>query len=114
VQPAGLASPLPLQSAGGFRVEQVHQAGIQWAEHDLTGRSVFIEQAMRMLGVSKRTVYYRIREGRLQTIRVRGGSQRVLIESIRDLVATDKQRTAPSRRSSRHRSAVSSPSVSCR
>jgi len=95
-------------------VEQVHQADVERAGHDLAGRSVFIEQAMRMLGVSKRTVYYRIREGRLRTIRVHGGSQRVLIQSIRDLVATDKQRTAPSRRFSRHGSAVSSQSVSCR
>jgi excisionase family DNA binding protein len=109
-----LASPLPLQSAGGFRVEQVHQAGIERAEHERAGRSVFIEQAMRMLGVSKRTVYYRIREGRLRTIRVRGGSQRVLIQSIRDLVATDKQRTSPSRASIGDRSADSSQSVSCR
>jgi excisionase family DNA binding protein len=99
-----------LHSAGGFRVEQVHQAGIEWAGHDRAGRSVFIEQAMWMLGVSKRTVYNRIREGRLRTIRVRGGSQRVLMESIRDLVATDKQRTAPSRQ----RSTASSPSVPCR
>jgi excisionase family DNA binding protein len=95
-------------------VEQVHQAGIEQAEHDLAGRSVFIERAMRMLGVSKRTVYYRIREGRLRTIRVRGGSQRVLIESIRHLVATDKQRTAPSQASTGDRSADSSQSVSCR
>ena len=95
-------------------MEQVHQADVERAGHDLAGRSVFIEQAMRMLGVSKRTVYYRIQEGRLRTIRVRGGSQRVLIESIRDLVATDKQRTAPSRASNGNRSAVSSQSVSCR
>jgi len=95
-------------------VEQVHQAGIQWAEHDRAGRSVFIEQAMRILGVSKRTVYYRIQEGRLRTIRVRGGSQRVLIQSIRDLVATDKQRTSPAQASIGDRSAVSSQSVSCR
>ncbi len=95
-------------------MEQVHQAGIEWFGRDLARRSVFIEQAMRMLGVSKRTVYYRIQEGRLRTIRVHGGSQRVLIESIRHLVATDKQRTAPSRRSSGDESAVSSPSVSCR
>jgi excisionase family DNA binding protein len=95
-------------------VEQVHQAGIERAEHERAGRSVFIEQAMRMLGVSKRTVYYRIREGRLRTIRVRGGSQRVLIQSIRDLVATDKQRTPSSGASIGERSAVSSQSVSCR
>ena len=38
-----------------------------------------------MLGVSRRTVYYRIREGRLQTIRI-GVSQRVLIDSLRTLL----------------------------
>lgn len=95
-------------------MEQVHQAGIEQVQHDLAGPSVVIEQAMRMLGVSKRTVYYRIQAGRLQTVRVRGGSQRVLIDSIRDLVATDKQRTPPSPVSIGIQSAVSSQSVSCR
>ena len=46
------------------------------------GRSVSIEQAGRLLHVSRRTVYYRIREGRLRTIRTLGGSQRVLVESL--------------------------------
>jgi excisionase family DNA binding protein len=46
------------------------------------GRSVTIDQAAQLLGLSRRTVYYRIREGRLRTIRTRGGSQRVLIESL--------------------------------
>lgn len=46
------------------------------------GRSVLIDQAAELLGVSRRTVYYRIREGRLMTIRTPGGSQRVLIESM--------------------------------
>jgi excisionase family DNA binding protein len=46
------------------------------------GRSVTIDQAAQMLGVSRRTVYYRIRDGRLRTIRTLGGSQRVLIESL--------------------------------
>jgi hypothetical protein len=32
--------------------------------------------------MSRRTVYYRIREGRLRTIRTLGGSQRVLLESL--------------------------------
>jgi hypothetical protein len=32
--------------------------------------------------VSRRTVYYRIREGRLQTVRTLGGSQRVLMTSL--------------------------------
>jgi excisionase family DNA binding protein len=46
------------------------------------GRSVTIDQAAQLLGVSRRTVYYRIREGRLRTIRTLGGSQRVLLESL--------------------------------
>jgi excisionase family DNA binding protein len=48
------------------------------------GRSVTIDQAAQLLGVSRRTVYYRIREGRLRTIRTLGGSQRVLIESVQE------------------------------
>jgi excisionase family DNA binding protein len=48
------------------------------------GRSVTIDQAAQLLGVSRRTVYYRIREGRLQTIRTIGGSQRVLLQSVHD------------------------------
>jgi excisionase family DNA binding protein len=46
------------------------------------GRSVSIEQAAQLLRVSRRTIYYRIRDGRLQTIRTIGGSQRVLVESL--------------------------------
>jgi excisionase family DNA binding protein len=46
------------------------------------GRSVSLDHAAEMLGVSRRTIYNRIREGRLQTIRTLGGSQRVLIESV--------------------------------
>jgi excisionase family DNA binding protein len=46
------------------------------------GRSVSLEHAAQLLGVSRRTIYNRIREGRLRTIRTLGGSQRVLSESI--------------------------------
>ena len=46
------------------------------------GRSVSIQQAAQLLGVSRRTIYYRIRDGHLQTIRTLGGSQRVLVESL--------------------------------
>jgi excisionase family DNA binding protein len=49
------------------------------------GRSVSIEQAAQLLGVSRRTVYYRIRDGRLRTIRTLGGSQRVLVDSVEEL-----------------------------
>ena len=59
------------------------------AQHDMIfqpqlGRSVTIDQAAQLLGVSRRTVYYRIREGRLRTIRTLGGSQRVLVESVHE------------------------------
>lgn len=46
------------------------------------GRSVSLEHAAALLGVSRRTIYNRIRDGRLQTIRTVGGSQRVLLESF--------------------------------
>ena len=46
------------------------------------GRSVSLDHAAQLLGVSRRTMYNRIRDGRLQTIRTLGGSQRVLLESV--------------------------------
>ena len=49
------------------------------------GRSVSIEQAAQLLGVSRRTVYNRIRDGKLQTIRTFGGSQRVLVTSLDEM-----------------------------
>jgi excisionase family DNA binding protein len=62
------------------------------------GRSVSIDHAAELLGVSRRTIYNRIREGRLQTIRTLGGSQRVLLDSVGstrpdgfDAVRTDEQ-----------------------
>jgi len=48
------------------------------------GRSVSLDHAAELLGVSRRTIYNRIREGRLQTIRTLGGSQRVLLDSVQD------------------------------
>lgn len=53
--------------------------------HPQVGRSVSIEQAAQILSVSRRTVYYRIRDGRLRTIRTLGGSQRVLLDSVEEL-----------------------------
>ncbi len=46
------------------------------------GRSVSLDHAAALLGVSRRTIYNRIRDGRLQTVRTIGGSQRVLLESV--------------------------------
>ena len=49
------------------------------------GRSVTIDQAASLLGVSRRTIYNRIRDGRLRTVRTLGASQRVLVESLFEL-----------------------------
>jgi excisionase family DNA binding protein len=46
------------------------------------GRSISLDLAAERLGVSRRTIYNRIREGRLTTVRTLGGSQRVLIDSV--------------------------------
>ena len=46
------------------------------------GRSVSIDRAAELMNVSRRTIYNRIRDGRLQTIRTRCGAQRVLVESM--------------------------------
>lgn len=48
------------------------------------GRSVSLARAADLLSVSRRTIYNWIRDGRLQTIRTIGGSQRVLVESVED------------------------------
>jgi excisionase family DNA binding protein len=46
------------------------------------GRSVSLDHAAELLGVSRRTIYNRIREGKLLTVRTLGGSQRVLLDSV--------------------------------
>ena len=46
------------------------------------GRSVSIEKAAQLLGVCRRTVYNRIRDGRLTTLRTPWGSRRVLVDSL--------------------------------
>ena len=57
------------------------------------GRSVSLDHAATMLGVSRRTIYNRIRNGHLQTVRTLGGSQRVLLESVALPVRTSERRT---------------------
>ena len=59
------------------------------------GRSVSLDHAAELLGVSRRTIYNRIREGRLQTIRTIGGSQRVLIDSMSDTREHDVDLSRP-------------------
>jgi len=56
------------------------------------GGSVLIDQACGLLGVSKRKVYYLIREGRLRTIRTRCHSQRILLDSIAEVLAAGAER----------------------
>ena len=60
--------------------ESVLEAGFELR----IGRSVSLDHAAEILGVSRRTIYNRIRDGRLQTIRTLGGSQRVLLDSVQD------------------------------
>jgi excisionase family DNA binding protein len=49
-------------------------------------RTILLDQAAALLGVSRRTIYYRIRDGRLRTVRI-GVTQRVLFESLEALRA---------------------------
>lgn len=62
-----------------------HETATSTSFEPRIGRSVSLDQAATMLGVSRRTIYNRIRESRLQTIRTSGGSQRVLLESLGEL-----------------------------
>ncbi|MEQ1572727.1 MAG: helix-turn-helix domain-containing protein [Vicinamibacterales bacterium] len=57
----------------------------QPAQEPRLGRSVSIDRAAHLLSVSRRTIYNRIRDGRLQTSRTLGGSQRVLVESLYEI-----------------------------
>ena len=59
------------------------------------GRSVSIDQAAELLRVSRRTIYNRIRDGRLVTTRTIGGSQRVLLESLNELGASTQMLSSP-------------------
>jgi excisionase family DNA binding protein len=47
------------------------------------GRSMSLAQAGAVLRVSRRTVYYLIKGGRLRTLRTQMGSQRVLVDSLK-------------------------------
>ena len=48
-------------------------------------RSLSLDRTCRVLGISRRTVYYWIKEGRLATTRTRMGSQRVLTDSLKSM-----------------------------
>ena len=60
--------------------------------------SVLIEEAARLMGVSRRTVYYRISEGQLRTIRTPAGSTRVVVPSLDELIYLGLRKNAVARR----------------
>jgi excisionase family DNA binding protein len=54
-----------------------------------------LDDAATLLGVSRRTIYNRIRDGRLQTVRTLGGSQRVLLTSVQGQSAWRTRESTP-------------------
>jgi excisionase family DNA binding protein len=79
-------SPSVLHGTGcgtNFAIVKAEMGVMAMFEQQL-GRSVTIDQAAELLQVSRRTVYNRIRDGKLLTIRTIGGSQRVLLSSVED------------------------------
>ena len=83
---AGISEPPP---------GTVPAAGLAGDDRMTDERSLLIEDASELLGISRRTVYYRIREGRLKTIRTRCGSQRILLSSIERLLCEMRGLPAP-------------------
>ena len=61
------------------------------------GRSVSLDHAAELLGVSRRTIYNRIRDNRLKTVRTVGGSQRVLIDSLSPDTVRQRVESTPKR-----------------
>lgn len=62
------------------------------ADGTMPMRSVLIDHAAEILGVSRRTIYNRIRQGQLETVRTAGGTQRVLLGSIEALLQRSSKR----------------------
>lgn len=58
------------------------------------GRSISLEHAGELLGMSRRTLYNRIRLGDLRTVRLPSGTQRVLIESVIELLRSQRDELA--------------------
>jgi excisionase family DNA binding protein len=83
-----MTNPITLASNdAGYGTDPIAPAsnegeGAATADTHKFGRSVSIDQAAQLLAVSRRTIYNRIRDGRLRTVRTLGGSQRVLVDSL--------------------------------
>ena len=75
-----MALPLPYRT-----VEFEPMALLHTESASPFGRSVTIDKAAELLSVSRRTIYNRIKDGRLRTIRTANGSSRVLMESLYEL-----------------------------
>ena len=74
--------PVFRRSAAYFSVEMSAVIPSSEVQVRPPGDNVSLERAAQLLGVCRRTIYYWIGRGRLQTIRTIGGSQRVLLDSI--------------------------------
>jgi excisionase family DNA binding protein len=68
----------------GWRCRVLEMVAQQAAFGQFHGRSMSLAQTGQVLRVSRRTVYYLIKSGRLHTVRTALGSQRVLLESVKD------------------------------
>ena len=84
----GSSDPLLMGLFGSGRSVCVHiSAALGMRLLNTMMKTVFVDEAAALLGVSRRTVYYRIQDGKLKTMRTACGSQRVLVESIAALLA---------------------------
>ena len=86
--PVGLPHPalgagIAIRPATPRRINGFGRADFRTAASRATYRPQrLLDHAADLLGVSRRTIYNRIRDGRLLTVRTIGGSQRVLIDSV--------------------------------
>jgi excisionase family DNA binding protein len=104
--------PVSLSFNGGSNgIAPAHSSAMQIETAGIDDeRSMLIGQAAELLGVSRRTIYYRIRDGRLRTIRTRCHSRRVLLSSVFELLREMREAEARPQRRERRSEAVARPS----
>lgn len=56
--------------------------------------TLLVNEAAKLMGVSRRTVYYRISAGMLRKVRTLGGSTRVVVPSVALLVQLGQRKNA--------------------
>lgn len=69
-------------------------------------RTLLIDDAARVLGLSRRTVYYRLREGRLAYIRTRCGSRRVIMPPPDEWPVHSRRKNAAAKREPRFKAST--------